>query len=321
MNLSSFLGALVTATAIVGVVVQQESVAAVQSAPQSHTPLWTPSPHGGPGVAAPPDAPIAPPHGAPILIHRGLQPGDVIARGNPKVPNPATPDDDCTFDVGIAINIESGSRTVSLIKGPGCTLILDRVDDINVLEGRIARHEQVSQRGMLALLRNYLQPLWNLIEPRVSAASGPRRIQQYAWMYGYGGTSDILTVVKAFSDFSWDGYNVWVNAAYSYCQPHNSTGWLMDYCYLYDNVVSSNQSTGPITRRDVGQFEWECAPGPCYQHQISAQRYGYWDGATTCTAWWVGSIVSGVTERCDVFTPPPCGTGVICFDPAFNIGT
>jgi hypothetical protein len=150
--------------------------------------------------------------------------------------------------------------------------------------------------------------------------------QQHNWMVGWGSYysggdpyTDILTVIEAFSDFSWDGTNVWVNAAYSYCAPHASTGWRMDYCWVIENVWSGTSYTGPISRRDVGQFEWLCAPGPCYQHLLDIRRVGYWDGGTSCQAWYGGSIVYAVFNRCDVFMPPPCGTGGLCFDPRFAI--
>jgi hypothetical protein len=285
---------------------------------------WTPQAAGAAGVS-PPAGIVFPNHGTPVRIHSGLRRGDVIARGNPKAPRPDTPDDDCTFDFGIDISLVSGSRTVGLVKGQGCTMLLDRIEDRDVVERTIAA-VITPPIGLTARLWRLLEPIWNQIEPVVHAASGPKRIQPYVWMDGWGSYyvggdpyTDILTVVKAFSDFSWDGTNVWTNAGYSYCQPHVSTGWRLDYCYILENYYSGNSSTGPISRRDEGQFEWLCPNGPCYQHRLDNRRVGYWDGGTSCQAWYSGSIVYSTWSRCDVFDTPPCGTGGICFDPVFNI--
>jgi hypothetical protein len=90
---------------------------------------------GAPGVL-PPASFQARALPTPIRIHPGLRPGDVIARGNPKTASPSAPDDNCSFDFGIEISIESGSRSVSLVRGPGCTVILGRIVDVNVVEAR-----------------------------------------------------------------------------------------------------------------------------------------------------------------------------------------
>jgi hypothetical protein len=272
----------------------------------------------------------------PVKIHPGLKPGDVIARGNARVPRPGVIDDDCTFDFGIEISLVSGSRMVGLIRGPDCTVLLERIEDRNVIEYDPPPKMLAARRGasgLVARLLSLFEPIWNTIEPVVHAVSGPKRIQPYVWQVGFGSQMygndpyrDILTVVEAFTDFSWDGTNVWVNGGYSWCQPKTApdTGWRLDYCYILENVFSSNSSTGPVSRRDEGQFEniYVCEPGgsfPCYVHQLDNRRLGYWDGGTTCQLWYSGRIVYMAWQRCDVFETPPCGVGGVCFDPVFQI--
>jgi hypothetical protein len=94
---------------------------------------------GAPGVFPPSDVDGGP-HAlpAPVLIHKGLKPGDVIAWGKPMRSDHAGPNDDCVYNFGVEITITSGSRTVGLRKGPECTVVLDRIIDVDVISDHAA---------------------------------------------------------------------------------------------------------------------------------------------------------------------------------------
>ena len=68
----------------------------------------------------------------------GLKPGDVIAWGKPMRSDHAGPNDDCVYNFGVEITITSGSRTVGLRKGPECTVVLDRIIDVDVISDHAA---------------------------------------------------------------------------------------------------------------------------------------------------------------------------------------
>src|SRR5438034_1686128 len=70
--------------------------------------------------------------------------------------------------------------------------------------------------------------------------------------------------------------------------------------HCFDRIVI--QGYLPLLTRPPGSQ-------PCGVHQLDNSRFGYWDGGTTCSLWFLGKVPNMVWDRCDVFDTPPCGTG------------
>ncbi len=250
------------------------------------------------------------PPGLAIKLARNLRIGDVIAVGNRINRAPGRRQDGCQVNVGVETPwVSTGSYTIDLRADEDCVLrvnsIVDHTDAVTTPQARLTERP-------IGGLATFLQRVNDWLVPRVSAVSGPKRVTGYTWMYGYGGTWDMLSEERGYHDFSWDGTNAFTNAAYGYCEAHNSTLWWNNGCWIYAYQYNGTE----LYRKDYGSFFW--APAGVggthyYNHQDWNQRNMDRFGNANCSGWYVGDIVYGVAVHCDVAMPPPCGVGVICF--------
>ena len=64
------------------------------------------------------------------------------------------------------------------------------------------------------LLARLARKVLDAVAPRLSAASGPKRVTNYVWSYGYGGKWDMLSEVRGSVDFTWTDTSAWMNAVF-----------------------------------------------------------------------------------------------------------
>jgi hypothetical protein len=96
---------------------------------------------------------------------------------------------------------------VDLVADEDCAISIANIEDDSTPTTQIAS-VPVSPPSLLTRLFNALA---ELLVPPVSAASGPKRVTSYTWMYGYGGTWDWLSETRGYIDWSWDGSTAWTN--------------------------------------------------------------------------------------------------------------
>lgn len=218
--------------------------------------------------------------------------------------------DVCDVDFGIQTpNFSSGEYRVDLRADEDCVITVHQLDD------RTTSALQAKVSEAPSFLARLVSGIGDWIAPRVSAASGPKRTTNYVWMYGYGGTWDMLSEVRGFVDWSWDSTSAWTNASYSYCEAHNSTLWWMNGCWIRYQQYNG----GWVEQLTEGNFFW--APYGVgnthyYVHQLLNDRQGDQYGNGSCSGWYTGSIVAGAAMKCEVVQPPPCGVANICFSTA-----
>jgi hypothetical protein len=134
--------------------------------------------------------------------------GDVIARGNRVDRDRDGRREACDADFGIRTpEIERGAYRVDLVADEDCAISIANIEDDSTPTTQIAS-VPVSPPSLLTRLFNALA---ELLVPPVSAASGPKRVTSYTWMYGYGGTWDWLSETRGYIDWSWDGSTAWTN--------------------------------------------------------------------------------------------------------------
>jgi len=266
----------------------------------------------GPAIGLPSNQPPPNPPGLAIKLTRNVQIGSVIAVGNRINRALDGRRDGCQANFGVETPwFSKGSYTIDLRADEDCVVRVNNVID----QTDAATTPQARTERPMGVLAKFLQRAGDWLMPRLSAAFGPKRVTGYTWMYGYGGTWDMLSEERGFHDFSWDGDNAFTNYAYGYCEAHNSTDWWNNGCWIY----AFNYNGTDIYRKDYGSFFW--APYGVqgthyYNHQDWQQRNADRFGNASCIGWYVGDIVNGVAVHCDVEMPPPCGAGNICFTQA-----
>ena len=111
----------------------------------------------------------------PILIRRTMKKGDVIARGNRVDANRdgIIHPYECRFDFGLQISLHSGSRTVTLQRGPGCTAVLKDITDIDVVEADDPVAAAIPPR--VGIAQRLLNGLFDAFFPKLQAQSYPYR--------------------------------------------------------------------------------------------------------------------------------------------------
>jgi hypothetical protein len=123
-------------------------------------------------------------------------------------------------------------------------------------------------------------------------------VRQKVWMYGYGGTWDVLSALDDVWTFQWDGTHAWVVYYSHYCTAHTSTLWVVDACGVADfNPGGGYQEATYWTT--TGYFHF--TPFNSYHHWLAGFQGGWPDGYRECTHWFGGSIVAGVTNTCEFF--------------------
>lgn len=255
----------------------------------------------------------------PVKVTRATPIGTVVTRGVLKDQDGdgVVLPDECDFDFSIETSLESGYRRISIEKGSDCTMRIVEVEDVDAVEGAADAQPQADNHIETAL-PGLLARLWNAFVPGLGAVSGPKRVAGYVWMYGFGGSWDVLTEQRGFIDWSWNyNQNAWSNAIFGYCDPvHYDTGWRAGVCAIRETISAATGPTGYLTRLNEGNFYWLCPSSPtgCYKHTLLNRTSGNTQGIGTCGGAWSGSIVRGVTQSCKVQQPPPCGVGVICWN-------
>jgi hypothetical protein len=269
------------------------------------------------GIAAPmPRGTIPTRRTIPVQLTRTHRVGDVVARGNRIDRNRDGMRETCEADFGIRTpEMERGSYRVDLVADEDCAISIAHIEDNSTPPAQAAT--VVGPPSLIARLFNRLA---ELVAPALSAASGPKRVTSYTWMYGYGGTWDWLSETRGYIDWSWDGAIAWTNYTYNYCAAHTVTYWWMNGCWYQSQTW--NGANG-VEQTVQGNYFW--APegmgttpaGPHYYiHQVYNEMWGGKDGTSFCTGWYSGSIVYGVSNACFIAQPPPCGAGNLCFSTA-----
>lgn len=180
------------------------------------------------------------------LSRRPFQRGDVIAVGN-RI-NPANRRDGCNVNVGVQTPwFSRGSYAIDLRADDDCVVRVNDIIDQSDASTTSQAHVAEPSPGPLAKL---LKGVREWFMPSLSAAFGPKRLTGYTWMYGYGGTWDMLSEERGFHDFSCDGTYAFTNAAYGYCEPHSSTYWYLSGCW----IVGFTYSGTDLYRLDEGIF-------------------------------------------------------------------
>jgi len=137
--------------------------------------------------------------------------------------------------------------------------------------------------------------------------SGSKASSQEVFMYGGGGTSDKLTKITSSATFSWNDVYAWVSSGGETCWGNTffspNWWWDVDYC---------ESTYGDGTPGDPGAWFWgygdfACRPTwvfPCsasnpdgYFHTLNNYLSSDQYGNASCTYWYSGNIVSGVTRN------------------------
>jgi hypothetical protein len=135
-----------------------------------------------------------------------------------------------------------------------------------------------------------------------SALNSYKVSQQYVWMYGYGGTGDVLTQQDGAIGWSYDGTWATLNS-----HPYNCVGspepywrWVVDWCGETDiqygpasqvwHTVRGNYHCDPAN-------QLPCSLGSGYYHSLYNAEYGRGDGSSACYFWYSGTIVAGETRQ------------------------
>lgn len=140
-----------------------------------------------------------------------------------------------------------------------------------------------------------------------TASSGSKTSKQEVFMYGGGGQSDKLTKVTADVTFSWDGTRAWVASGGKNCWGSRAFWpdwwWAANYCGA---VYSSGTPSDP-TAWYLAEGDFSCYPSsviPCslsnpdgYYHTLANYMTGDKNGKASCTYWYSGQIVLGVTRK------------------------
>ena len=102
-----------------------------------------------------------------------------------------------------------GSYQVEIEHDDDCLFSVREIID----QSTPARQAAVStdDDGLLARLA---RKVLDAVAPRLSAASGPKRVTNYVWSYGYGGKWDMLSEVRGSVDFTWTDTSAWMNAVF-----------------------------------------------------------------------------------------------------------
>lgn len=228
-----------------------------------------------------------------------VQVGQVLATGTKTATG-------CRFDepVQITLDIEPGetaSKNVSLAISDGCRVRVTALwrgqpsggpagaSDLSGVRasrgGIVSAEEMSSGKGFVPL-----------------SLSGCKSVTQTAWMYGFGGSGDDLTRVSNYMDFCWDAGEVWKTNGGGGCGGSHPAywSWVIDACTWPANTWGPSTSSVYGTIR--GDFHCDpinvlpCSLGGGYIHQLYAKDTGYPTGAASCTYWFGGQIVNGMTH-------------------------
>ena len=213
----------------------------------------------------------------------------------------------CRFDEPIEItqdmeSDESESKFVALSVSKEC-----RVQVVGTWHGNLADGPAEVSRELAAVIagQGRIDPLDDLSSnPDLVplSTSGCKSISQTAWMYGFGGTGDDLTRVANYTDFCWDAGEVWKTNGGGGCGGSSPLYWT----WVRDSCTWPGSTWGPSRSNIYGTIRgaFHCSPTnvpPCsigggYDHQLYAKNTAYPTGSSSCTYWFTGQIVNGMTH-------------------------
>lgn len=265
----------------------------------------------------------APALALPVQFHRGLRAGDVIARGNRVDANRdgVAEQDECEFNFGVKISLMSGSRTVTVGRGPDCTAVLEDVQDVNVVEpGDVAKPEGVARRegGYVRTVQQLAGRWWNAVFPTVEAQTLWTKKVAYGHVYTYGGGGPVLDGLTAQQGWLvweynlqqakldiWNTWGYYCMAGTPGCQPPLTIPPMFPYNLGWTPTAASYQDVyaGPgsvVTRLDWSSYKFT---GDTFQHGLYERRNGRYNGVGECIGWVVGSYPVSWTTTCDVHFP------------------
>jgi hypothetical protein len=263
----------------------------------------------------------------PVKISRSTLPGDIVARGrHVQRTTGRTAGSDCAFDFGFEIELQSGSREVVLRPQPDCTVTLESVTDVDVVEPQ--EHAVASVKpGIFATARHVTGKLWEALFPTAFAQTDVlRTLYHHIYTCGIGcsGGIDGLTAQQGWLNYRYNYTQAKLDTAYawfcmagsaggySYCQdpmhvayapmaPVN-TGWTG-----YGGVMYRNWGWGSqVSAGDYSTYQWipvgQSVP-PAYIHTLYNERKANYNGSVSCVSWISGSIVNGPVRSSCVPVP------------------
>lgn len=263
----------------------------------------------------------------PVKISRNTLRGDIVARGR-RVPRTTdrAEGSDCAFDFGFEIELRSGSREVVLQPQPDCTVTLESVTDVDVIEPQEHAVASVAP-GVFATVRQVAGKLWEALLPTAFAQTDVL-MTLYHHIYTCGiacsGGIDGLTAQQGWLDYRYNLTQAQLDAAYgwfcmagtsggySYCQsplevpyapmaPVN-TGWTGFGGIMYRHWGPGTQ----VSAGDYSTYQWvpwgESVP-PAFVHTLYNERKANYNGTVSCVSWIAGSIVNGPVRSTCVAVP------------------
>ena len=276
-----------------------------------------------------------------VRITRNSQRGSIVARGRRLTRQgagaPPLDAPQCEYNVAFRVEIVEGSREFTVAPQPDCTMLLEDVQDMNVIEPQEALVRGEPQRS----LRHVLASLWETFFPRLLAQTlwMQRSVYQHIFTCGAAcaGNADGLTAQQSWLYYSQSlsyPYQVQANGMYgwychadapywngyryvTYCQPPldipaapmfpGNTGWRTVAAVIA--VREWGPSTSMVRGVDFSEYDWNVA-GPQVAprfllHRLTTETIGRPQGfSPICNSYIQGSWVAGpVRSYCVVPAP------------------